>query len=57
MSIWVVIENATEVYNGEHLTAELVLEKAFLTKDAAEAWINQQEYWWAYEARQLNVQE
>ena len=57
MSIWVVIESATEIYNDEYYTGEIVLEKAFLTKRAAEAWIVQQEYWWKYEAHELPVQE
>ena len=57
MSIWVVIESATEIYNGEHIVGDLVLEKAFRTKEAAEEWIYQQEYWWKYVARELPVQE
>lgn len=44
MSIWVVIESATEIYNGEYTVGDLVLEKVFRTKEAAEKWIYQQEY-------------
>ena len=57
MSIWVVIESATEIYNDEYIVGDLVLEKAFLTKEAAEEWISQQYYWWKYVARELPVQE
>ncbi len=57
MSIWVVTYNTPELYQGEYYTGDIVLEKAFLTKEAADAWIDQQEYWWKYEARELPVQE
>lgn len=57
MSIWVVIESATEIYNDEYVVGDIVLEKAFLTKEAAEEWISQQYYWWKYVARELPVQE
>lgn len=57
MSIWVVIESATEIYDDEYTIGEIVLEKAFLTKEAAEEWIYQQYYWWKYTARELPVQE
>lgn len=57
MSIWVVIESATETYNGEYTIGDIILEKAFCTKEAAEEWIYQQEYWWRYAARELPVQE
>ena len=57
MSIWIIIESATEVYNGEHQTGEAILDKAFLTKEAADAWIMNQEYWWRYSARELSVGE
>lgn len=57
MSIWVVIESATEIYDDEYTVGDLVLEKAFLTKEAAEEWIAQQYYWWKYVPRELPVQE
>ena len=57
MSIWIVTYNTPELYQNEYYTSEIVLEKAFLTKEAADAWIDQQEYWWKYEARELPVQE
>lgn len=44
MSIWVVIEDATEIYDDEYTVGEIVLKKAFLTKEAAEEWIYQQYY-------------
>lgn len=47
MSVWIVIESAV---------GDIVLEKAFLTKEAAEEWIDQQEYWWRYVARELPIQ-
>lgn len=57
MNIWVVIESATEIYNDEYMVGDLVLEKAFRTKEAAEEWISQQYYWWKYVAYELPVQE
>lgn len=57
MSIWVVIDNATEIYNDEYTIGDIVLEKAFLTKEAADEWISQQHYWREYIARELPVQE
>lgn len=55
MSIWIVIYNS--LIQDICYTGEIIVEKAFLSKDAAEAWINQQEYWWEYKARELPVQE
>ena len=57
MSVWIVYENYGPTYNGEHFTGEIVLEKAFLSKEAAEEWIRQQENWWKYDAYELPVQE
>ena len=57
MSIWIVYENYGPSYNGEHFTGEIVLEKAFLTKEAAVEWIYQQANWWKYDAYELPVQE
>ena len=56
MSIWIVTYT-NPIYQDEYYTSEIVLEKAFLSKDAAEAWIVQQEYWWKYEAHELPIQE
>ena len=55
MNIWVVTYNLPELYNGEYYTGEIVLEKAFLTKKAAQAWIDEQEYWWKCEPYALPV--
>jgi hypothetical protein len=57
MSVWIVIESATKTYNGEYTIGDIILEKAFRTKEAAEEWIDQQEYWWRYVAYELPVQE
>lgn len=57
MSIWIVYENYGPNYNGEHFTGEIVLEKAFLTKEAAQEWIYKQANWWKYDAYELPVQE
>lgn len=54
MRIWIITYN-NPIYQGEYYTGEIVLEKGFLSKDAAEAWIDQQEYWWKYEAHELLV--
>ncbi len=55
MSIWIVTYS-NPIYQDEYYTGEIVLEKAFLSRDAAEAWIDQQEYWWKYKAHELPVQ-
>ena len=55
MSVWIVTYNS--LIQDTHYTGEIILEKAFLTKEAAEAWINQQEYWWEYKTRELPIQE
>lgn len=55
MSIWIVTYNS--LIRDEYYTGEIVLGKAFLSRDAAEAWIDQQKYWWEYKARELPVQE
>ena len=55
MSIWI-ITYSNPIYQDEYYTGEIVLEKAFLSRDAAETWIDQQEYWWKYKAHELPVQ-
>lgn len=57
MSVWVIVDDSTEVFGEDYETAELVLNKAFSTKESAEKWIFSQEYWWQYEARELEVED
>lgn len=64
MKVWIAIESATEIWNGENQTAEIALEngfvvltKAFASKQACENWIATQEYWWKYAPCALEVEE
>lgn len=57
MSVWVIVDDSTEIFGNEYETAELVLNKAFSTKEGAEKWIFNQEYWWQYEARELEIED
>jgi hypothetical protein len=55
-SIYLVVDNASDLTHGDFVTKQVVLEKAFLTEESAQAWIDQQEYWWFYEIVKLPVE-
>ena len=64
MQVWIVVEGATALWNGENITAEMALEngrvvltKAFASKQACDNWIATQEYWWKYIPCKLKVEE
>ena len=55
MSVWIVTYNS--LIQDTHYTGGMIIEKASLTKEAAQSWNKQQEHRWQNKTRELPIPE